>query len=412
MKNTLQRILPFLVSLFSPVLNFCQAPDLGTAANFVLFTTTGAVSSTGISNITGDVGSGTGAISGFGALNGAVYNSDAVTTQASADLLVAYNQLNSDVPNSFPGPILGNGQVLTAGVYFLSAASSLNGNLVLDAQGNPNAVFIFQIGGAFSTNASSEVLLVNGALAGNIFWKVEGAVPMAAGTIMCGTIIANNAAISLGAGCILNGRALSTTGAVSIYGSEAFILPGGSTTLALNLLSFTGVCENQVVQLNWITAMESGNNYFSIERSDDDKSWRTLQTIPAAKNSSQVRSYMYRDDPPPASVSYYRLKQTDPDGNSDYGNIISVKSCGYDNADQLSLYPNPSTSGKFELLFTGEKSQVLSITIYNALGQNVYASIGFHSDFDLSDKSDGVYFVQVRMSSKILALLRVIKKSS
>jgi hypothetical protein len=189
-------------------------------------------------------------------------------------------------------------------------------------------------------------------------------------------------------------------------------LPGGGTTLALNLLSFTGVCDNQVVQLKWITAMGSGNNYFSIERSDDDKSWRTLQTIPAAQDSSQVKSYIYRDNPPPASVSYYRLKQTDPDGKSNYGNIISIRSCGNENADQLSLYPNPSTSGKFELLFTGEKSQVLSITIYNALGQNVYASTGFHSDFDLSDKSDGVYFVQVRISSKILTMLRVIKKSN
>jgi hypothetical protein len=411
MKNNLLRILTYPIILFSPVLNFGQAPNLGTAANFVLFTTTGAVASTGISNITGDVGSGTGSITGFGGLNGTVYNSDAVTTQASADLLVAYNQLNSDVPGFFPGPVLGNGQVLTAGVYFLPAASSLNATLSLDAQGNSNAVFIFQIGGAFSTNASSEVVLINGALASNVFWKVEGAVPMAAGTLMCGTIIANNAAISLGAGCILDGRALSTTGAVSIYGSEAFILPGGGTILPLNLLSFTGVCENQAVQLNWTTAMESNNNYFFIERSDDDKNWLTLQTIPAAQDSSLVKSYMYRDNPSPASVSYYRLKQTDLDGKSNYGNIISVRSCGNDNTDQLTVYPNPSTSGKFELLFTGEKDQVLSITIYNALGQNIYASTGFHSGFDLSDKSNGVYFVQVRMSSKTLALLRVIKKS-
>src|ERR1700730_14870427 len=120
----MKNILPFLIvisfTIFSfPLLNFVQAPNLGTAANFVLFTTTGAVGSTGISNITGNVGSGAGAITGVGALNGLIYNADAVTTQATTDLQVAYNQLNTIVPTFFPGPVLGDGQVLAAGVYSL-----------------------------------------------------------------------------------------------------------------------------------------------------------------------------------------------------------------------------------------------------------------------------------------------------
>ena len=119
-------------------------PNLGTAANFVLFTTTGAVSSTGISQITGNVGSGTGAISGFGTLNGLIYNSDAVTTQATADLTVAYNQLSSMIPTFFPGPVLGNGTTLTAGVYLLPAAASLNSNLFLDAGGDSMQFLYFK----------------------------------------------------------------------------------------------------------------------------------------------------------------------------------------------------------------------------------------------------------------------------
>ena len=71
MKNNLLGIIVTVVIIISfPLLNFGQAPDLGTAANFVLFTTTGAVGSTGVSNITGNVGSGAGAITGFGGLNG------------------------------------------------------------------------------------------------------------------------------------------------------------------------------------------------------------------------------------------------------------------------------------------------------------------------------------------------------
>jgi hypothetical protein len=411
MKNNLIYIVVLAVTIVSsPFLIFGQAPNLGTAANFVLFTTTGAVGSTGISNITGNVGSGAGAITGFGGLNGLIYNADAVTTQASADLMVAYNQLNSAVPTFFPGPVLGDGQVLTAGVYFLPAAASLDADLTLDAQGDANAVFIFKVGGAFSTSASSQILLINGAQADNIFWKVEGAVPMAAGTIMRGTIIANNAAISLGAGGVLEGRALSTTGAVSIYGSLAFILPGGGTTLPIGLLSFTGVCDNQNVLLNWSTATETNNNYYTVERSAEQKTWQVIETVQGAGKSTLAHTYTFTDRLPIESVSYYRLKQTDFDGNSNYGNIIQIKKCGDEDSGNLTLYPNPSTTGKFELSYSGDRSQVSSIEIFNALGEKIYRSTGFQSDFDLSNKSIGVYFVQVHLVAKTISLKVLVKE--
>src|SRR5690606_36764422 len=104
----------------------------------------------------------------------------------------------------------------TGGVYAVPANAVLNLNLNLDAQNNPNAVFIFQINGTLSTNVASEIVLLNGAKACNIFWKVEGAVSMATATKMKGNVIANNAAISLGTDVELEGRALSTTGAVSV----------------------------------------------------------------------------------------------------------------------------------------------------------------------------------------------------
>ena len=411
MKKILFFILVLTFTLiFSPLINFGQAPTLGTAANFVLFTTTGAVGSTGISNITGNVGSGAGAITGFGALNGLIYNADAVTTQATTDLQVAYNQLNTVVPTFFPGPVLGDGQVLTAGVYSLPAAASLDADLTLDAGGDTNAVFIFQIGGAFSTNASSQILLINGAQAANVYWKVEGAVPMAAGTIMRGTIIANNAAISLGADGVLEGRALSTTGAVSIYGSLAYILPGGGTILPVGLISFTGVCDNQNVLLNWRSATETNNNYYTVERSAEQKTWLEIGTVQGAGNSMLAHSYTYTDRLPVESISYYRLKQSDFDGNTNYGNIIQVKNCVEDDSHNVMLYPNPSATGKFELSYTGDKSQVSSIEIFNALGEKIYGSSNFQSAFDLSDKSSGVYFLQVHSSSKTINLKVLVKE--
>ncbi|MEI6899146.1 MAG: ice-binding family protein [Bacteroidota bacterium] len=222
MKTKLLGGLTAVILLFISTINFAQAPTLGTAANFVLFSTVGAVGNTGFSQITGNVGTNSGAITGFGNVNGQMHAGDGVTAQCSADLQIAYNQLNATVPTFFPAPLLGNGQILNAGVYSISGATTMNLGLTLNGQGNPNAVFIFKIQGPFSTNASSKVYLINGAMACNVFWKVEGLVSMAAGTTMRGTVIANNAAINMNLGDTLEGRALSTTGAVNVYGVMAY----------------------------------------------------------------------------------------------------------------------------------------------------------------------------------------------
>ncbi|MHB8259743.1 MAG: ice-binding family protein [Bacteroidia bacterium] len=231
----------FILLFFSKAI-FGQAPTLGTAANFVLFTSVGAMGNTGISQLTGNVGTNSGAITGFGNVNGVMHQVDGASATCAADLLTAYNQLNADVPTFFPATLLGNGQILTPGVYSIAGNTTMNLNLILNALGNPNAVFIIQINGTFSTNANSKVQLINGALACNVFWKVEGAVSMASGTTMRGTVIANNGAITMTAGDTLEGRALSTSGAVNVSGVLAYTPIGcGSAVLtgptAPNLLS-------------------------------------------------------------------------------------------------------------------------------------------------------------------------------
>jgi hypothetical protein len=216
------------VTLRAKQLNVANvAPTLGAAANFALFTTTGAVGNTGISKITGDIGTGLGAITGFttSRLIGSSHINDAVTTQSSNDLMAAYNQLVATTPTATHAPVFGNGETLFAGVYSLGGAASLTGLLIIDAQRNPNAIFIIKVGGAFTTGAGATVVLANGATASNVFWVAEGAVAMAAATNMKGTVIANNGAISMAAGGTLEGRMFSTSGAVATD-SDFIYLPG------------------------------------------------------------------------------------------------------------------------------------------------------------------------------------------
>lgn len=220
--NLLFCLLTVAISFCMPNLSFSQAPDLGTAADFILFSTDGAVSNTGLSQLTGNIGTNNGSSTAFGNVNGVMHDNDAASAQCAADLLIAYNQLNSTTATFFPAPLLGNGATLYAGVYSISSEATLNLGLTLDAQGDPNAVFIFQIQGAFSTNAAAKIYLTNGALACNVFWKVEGLVNMATGTTMRGTIIANNAAIVMSTGDTLEGRALTTAGAITVDGVLAY----------------------------------------------------------------------------------------------------------------------------------------------------------------------------------------------
>lgn len=233
MKKQLLHIVTAVTLLSFPQINIAQAPNLGTAADFVLFSTNGALTNVGISQLTGHVGSNNGFSTNFGNVNGVMNDNNGASALCAADLLTAYNQLNSTVPTNFPAPLLGNGQTLSSGVYAIPSAATLNLDLILDGLGNANSVFIFQIQGPLSTNANSKIKLINGAKACNVFWKVEGLVDMASGTSMKGTIIANNAAINMNTGDTLEGRALSTAGAISIDGVLAYT-PIGCNSPVLN----------------------------------------------------------------------------------------------------------------------------------------------------------------------------------
>jgi hypothetical protein len=241
MKRILLTSIMVFTLFFMQNLSFGQAPTLGTASNFVLFSSVGAVTNTGITHLTGNVGTNSGSSTGFGNVDGVMHDGDGTSAQAGADLLIAYNLLKSAIPNYFPAPLLGNGQILIPGTYSIPSVATLNLDLTLDAKGDSNAVFIFQIEAAFATNANAEVKLINGAQACNVFWKIEGLVSMASGTIMKGTVIANNAAITMNTGVSLEGRALSTSGSITVDGISSFTPIGcgspvlnGPTAPALN----------------------------------------------------------------------------------------------------------------------------------------------------------------------------------
>jgi len=237
MKNKLLPIIVASVTLLSfPKADYAQAPNLGSAAAYALFTTVGAVTNSGttyLTKVTGNVGTNSSpTITGFGNVDGVMtYSGSTLSSQCAADVLAAYDSLGKAKVDSTLGLVIG-GYTLHAGTYMMpsSGAATLNGVLTLNAKGDTNAVFIFKTSQAFSSTAKSKIKLINGAKACNVFWRVDGAVGIGTGNVFRGTIISGGA-ISLSTGDTLEGRALTINGAVLVDSLLAYTPVGCGSPL-------------------------------------------------------------------------------------------------------------------------------------------------------------------------------------
>lgn len=143
------------------------------------------------------------------------YSPSNITTSVKADLAALRIYLKAITPTNTTHPLtFGTGETLTPGVYQIEGAASIAGTLILDAQDNPDALFIIRCTGAFSTGAGSVVSLANQAKSANVFWVSTGAVSIGAATVIKGTII-SDAALGFGDGCNVAGRAFSISGALA-----------------------------------------------------------------------------------------------------------------------------------------------------------------------------------------------------
>jgi Ice-binding-like/Bacterial Ig-like domain len=202
--------------------------DLGTSGNFAVMATA-SISSTGPVVINGDVGLAPGTSQGIppAQVNGTIHVNDPVITKAQADLLAAYNDAVSRSTNALT--LAGNmgGLTFTPGLYVNSTSVLISGagpgnNVTLDAQGDPNAVFIFKMGSTLTTGTSSQVILAGGAKAGNIFWQVGTSATIDVGSIFKGNVLAATS-ITVNTGAAVEGRmfagAAGGTGSATVNAS-------------------------------------------------------------------------------------------------------------------------------------------------------------------------------------------------
>jgi fibronectin-binding autotransporter adhesin len=153
-------------------------------------------------------------------------------------------------------------------------------------------------------------------------------------------------------------------------GSVGSMVNCSCTILPISLLGFTAEGEELKVHLKWMTATETNNDYFTVERSFDGINFEPINTVKGAGNSTRLLSYSYFDNLPLVGINYYRLKQTDFDGKYSYSPIAAT---GKNENNFAAIFPNP-TSGTFSVQLNLQTENEVLIVMQDILGREVYAS--------------------------------------
>nr|OQO24754.1 hypothetical protein B0A51_14035 [Rachicladosporium sp. CCFEE 5018] len=253
------QLLPGLPAISLPIIT--TPIQLGLVGPYGAFAAS-TITSTGNTNIAARIGLSPGtAITGFPP--GINQGQDAgllnlAATAAKADLLVAYSSITLlSVGADLTGQDLG-GRTLNSGVYQFSSSGGLTGQLILDAQNNPNAVFVFKFGSTLTTASASSVVLINGAQACNVYWQVGSSATFGTGTQFVGVVLAQasitaTTGMSLTKGGLYALNAAVTLDTVTIGGScgAAVVVPPISIPPITSIITLPPV--TQIITLPPVT---------------------------------------------------------------------------------------------------------------------------------------------------------------
>ncbi len=216
--------------------------DLGAADSFAVMGGS-TVTNTGATTIHGNLGFAPGStITGFPpglVIAGTIHAADGLAMQAQTDLTAAYNfAAGEPCGNVLTGQDLG-GLTLTPGVYCFASTAQLTGTLTLNSLGDPNAVFVFQIGSSLTTASNSSVIVTNGGQGDSVFFQVGSSATLGTNTAFAGNILALTS-ITLNTGSTINcGRALARGGAVTLDTNNLSIDTAGCETTSPSPLTLT-----------------------------------------------------------------------------------------------------------------------------------------------------------------------------
>ncbi|WP_422354293.1 T9SS type A sorting domain-containing protein [Roseivirga pacifica] len=200
----------------------------------------------------------------------------------------------------------------------------------------------------------------------------------------------------------------NTSNSVTLYAMD-----NSGSRLPITLIDFTAKVSGSVVQLDWSTASETNNEYFTIERSSDGSNFHAVLTVDGAGNSSGVIDYQAIDPFPMNGRTYYRLKQTDFNGQFEYSKLVAVDFHGLQGEHDFALIKNPVQNGEIVYLEFSESlsAQPITVQMINGSGrveQQLDEVVDSTLEMQLSSpKKSGLYIIQVissqgRISKKLI----------
>ncbi|HYG52464.1 MAG TPA: T9SS type A sorting domain-containing protein [Flavobacteriales bacterium] len=155
---------------------------------------------------------------------------------------------------------------------------------------------------------------------------------------------------------------------------SGLVITGNLSPFPIQLFSFNAsVNQNETVNLNWTTVTEINNNFFTVEKTTDMEHFETVAIVMGAGTSGETQHYNLVDEHPHTGISYYRLKQTDFDGNEHVSQTMPVKL--EPNKAELSVFPNPAVD-VINVLIAGTEDENLSLYLLDASGKKVYTACG------------------------------------
>ena len=178
-----------------------------------------------------------------------------------------------------------------------------------------------------------------------------------------------------------------------------------SCTLPVELLSFDAKCNNGEINLNWATASQLNNDYFTIEKTRDGINYEAAGTVAGAGTSNQILYYSFVDPAPSEGTWYYALKQTDFNGQFKY---IGLAEVNCNSVPGFTVRTNPGT-GNFIIEGVEQNSDVV---VTDVLGQIVFRAriTGEKTELDLNNQVNGIYFIRVITNSGLATKKIIISK--
>lgn len=196
------------------------------------------------------------------------------------------------------------------------------------------------------------------------------------------------------------------------FGSKSLVV----NPLPIELLSFTATPVGNIVEINWTTATETNNDFFSIEKTIDGYNYDFVGTVDGAGNSTNTLNYSITDNNPFIGLSYYRLKQTDFNGDYTYSPLASVNFNLTTDFD-FEIFPNPNEGENINISFNAIQGEEVLVVVYDVNGKESYSKIIISQQdgeniyaIDPSSKlSSGTYFITAASQQKIYNKKLIIK---